>query len=131
MNEGLLKFTDDELRAELKRRAVERRRGTPREITYVEFDATISKIYNVAYTYPDGRAKYLPFPQWRYCVDKCTSDLASQYLYKEYQLQSGAFKKCESPRLGDRVKLRYRRTKAHEVSDLSCAKIIEILKRRK
>ena len=29
--------------------------------------------------------------------------------------------------IGDRVKLRYRRTKGHEVFDLSKAKIIEII----
>ena len=36
-------YTDDELRNELKRRANERRKDTPREIVYVEFEATIKE----------------------------------------------------------------------------------------
>ena len=37
----LQNYTDDELREELKRRAIERIKNTPREIVYKEFDATI------------------------------------------------------------------------------------------
>ena len=43
-------YTDEELRNELKRRANERRKDTPREIVYVEFEATIKKVDNIYYT---------------------------------------------------------------------------------
>lgn len=33
-------YTDEQLREELKRRAKERRKSTPREIVYKEFEAT-------------------------------------------------------------------------------------------
>ena len=34
-------YTEEELREELKRRVLERRKNTPRRIEYVEFEATV------------------------------------------------------------------------------------------
>lgn len=43
----LQNYTDDQLREELKRRAKERRKSTPREIVYKEFEATVASLDNV------------------------------------------------------------------------------------
>lgn len=124
-------FTDEELREELRRRAVERRKNTPREIVYVEFEGTITHVDNIKERHIDGTVRYKPFVFWRYRISDCTSELANHRITDFYYLQQGAFKRSTTPNLGDRVKLRYRRTKRqYEVFDLSKAKIIEIIKRK-
>jgi hypothetical protein len=124
-------YTDDELREELKRRAAERRANTPREIKYVEFEATIKKVDNLlGAIHPLATRKYKPFVFWKYQIQDCSIDIANQYEWKEYYMKQGVFKRDNAPQIGDRVKLKYRRTKKQaEVFDLSKAKIIEIVKR--
>jgi hypothetical protein len=120
-------YTDDELREELKRRAMERRKNTPREILYVEFEATIKYVEN---TQNDrGKVKYKPLCFWKYKVTDCSIDIANQYNWFLYYMKQGAFKRDSCPKIGDRVKLRYRRTKKqYEQVDLQKAKIVEIIK---
>lgn len=123
------KYTDDELRDELKRRAIERRKNTPREIIYKEFEATVASLDNVICEKLDGSIKYKPFRFWRYMLVDCTSDLANQRLWNHYYLKHNVFKRDNAPKVGDRVKLRYRRTKnGYEAFDLDKAKIVEIIK---
>ena len=122
-------YTDDQLREELKRRAIERRKNTPREIVYKEFEATVAELYNIKCKRLDGSIAYKPFCFWRYRLSACTSDLANQHLWNDYYLEHNVFKRDNAPKVGDRVKLRYRRTKkGHEVFDLNKAKIVEIIK---
>lgn len=123
----LLLYSDEELREELKRRARERRANTPREIVYKEFEATIVQIYNVKQKY-NGHTSYLPFEQWSYRVNEITSDLARMYPKEVYKLARGVFKKDNAPQVGDRVKLRYRRTKkGYEGFDMDKARIVEVV----
>jgi hypothetical protein len=123
----LLLYSDDELREELKRRARERRANTPREIVYKEFEATIVQIYNVKQKY-NGHTSYLPFEQWSYRVVDVMSDLVRMHYKDVYKLARGVFKKDNAPQVGDRVKLRYRRTKkGYEGFDMDKAKIVEII----
>ena len=120
------KYTDDQLRDELKRRERERRKNTPREIVYVEYTATIKSIDNKR-----DAIKLLPFNLWTYRIEDCSLALANKYAFHSYKLKQGIFRKDESPKVGDRVKLRYRRTKKmHEVFDLSKSKIVELIKRK-
>ena len=122
-------YTDEQLREELKRRARERRANTPREIVYKEFEATVALLDNVIFEKLDGSMKYRPFQFWRYRLTDCTSDLANQHLWNDYYLKHNVFKLDNAPKVGDRVKLRYRKTKkGHEVFDLNKAKIVEIIK---
>ena len=122
-------YTDDQLREELKRRAIERRKSTPREIVYKEFEATVAKLDNIKCERWDGSIAYKPFQFWRYRLTDCTSDLANQHLLNDYYLKHNVFKRDNAPKVGDRVKLRYRRTKkGHEVFDLNKAKIVEIIR---
>lgn len=124
-------YTDEELRNELKRRAVERRKDTPREIVYVEFEATIKKVDNIYCTnfYGKGQHKYKAFPLWRYLLEGWTLDREHRTIESRgFELQPNTFKKNEAPQVGDRVKLRYRRTKGYECFDIWKAKIVEIIK---
>ena len=124
----LQNYTDEQLQEELKRRAIERRKNTPREIVYKEFEATIVQIYNVKQKY-NGHTYYFPFEQWSYKVDGIVSDFPSINRSKIYKLARGVFKKDNAPQVGDRVKLRYRRTKrGYEGFDMDKARIVEIIK---
>lgn len=126
-------YTDDELREELKRRANERRKDTPREIVYVEFEATIKEIDNIfmADYYGKGLHKYKAFSLWKYVIEDWTLTCpnANQILTgRRLELKQGIFKRDDSPKIGDRVKLRYRRTRCNESFDIWKTKIIEIVK---
>lgn len=124
-------YTDEELRNELKRRAVERRKDTPREIVYVEFEATIKKVDNILYTnfYGKGQHKYKAFSLWRYILEDWNLDRGHSTIESRgFELQPNTFKKNEAPQVGDRVKLRYRRTKCNESFDIWKTKIVEIVK---
>lgn len=126
-------YTDEELRNELKRRANERRKDTPREIVYVEFEATIKEIDNIfmADYYGKGLHKYKAFSLWKYVIEDWTLTCpnANQILTgRRLELKQGIFKRDDSPKIGDRVKLRYRRTKCNESFDIWKTKIVEIIK---
>lgn len=123
----LQNYTDEQLRDELKRRAKERRANTPREIIYKEFEATICEVLNVKQKY-NGHTSYLPFEQWSFKVDDITSDLARLHYKDVFKLARGVFKKSNAPKVGDRVKLRYRRRKKRfEVVDIDKARIVEVV----
>lgn len=123
----LLLYSDEELREELKRRAREHRANTPREIVYKEFEATIVEIYNVKCKF-NGHTSYKPFDQWSFKVGDIVSDFKQAYPKDVYKLARGVFKKGDAPKVGDRVKLRYRkRVKSYEGFDMDRAKIVEII----
>ena len=131
MKEELKDYTDDELREELKRRAIERRKNTPRETIYIEFEATIKKVDNIYCTnfYGKGQHKYKVFSLWRYILEDWTLDREHNTIESRgFELKPNTFKKNEAPQVGDRVKLRYRRTKGYECFDIWKAKIVEIIK---
>lgn len=122
-------YTDDELRDELKRRAIERRKNTPREIVYVEFQATIVRVDNTLGYKCGGEIKYKPFVFWKYRLTDCSYELANAQQWNDYYLKQGSFKRDNAPQIGDRVRVRYRRTKKQkECFDLIKAKIVEIIK---
>jgi hypothetical protein len=121
-------YTDEELREELKRRTKERRNNQKHGITYIEFEATICGVDNTLGYKGNGDTKYIPFTLWKYCIKDCSLELANGYPWNYYYKKPGCFKRDNAPQIGDRVKLRYRRTKGHEVFDLHKAKIIEIIK---
>lgn len=123
----LLLYSDEELREELKRRARERRANTPREIVYKEFEATIVQVYNVKQKY-NGHTSHLPFEQWSYRVGNIVSDFPRIHCKDVYKLARGVFKKDNAPKVGDRVKLRYRRRKeSYEGFDMDKARIVEVV----
>lgn len=124
---NLEQYSDDELRDELKRRATERRKNTPREIVYKEFEATIVEIRNVKCKF-NGHTSYKPFDQWSYRVGDIVSDFNKAYPKDVYKLARGVFKKGDAPKVGDRVKLRYRKTKrGYEGFDMDKARIVGVV----
>lgn len=126
--EELKNFTDEELRQELKRRSAERRKNQKHEIKYIEFDAIIKSIDNIQSYSFNGNVKYKPFVFWKYQVDNCSYEFARVNNHiNEFYTKQGCFKRDNAPKIGDKVKLRYRRTKGHEVFDLKKAKIVEIV----
>ena len=123
----LLAFSDEELREELKRRTQERRKNKKHEIIYIEFEATIDKVDNTLGYKGNGDIRYKPFMFWKYRIKDCSLEFANNYPWNDYYNKDGCFKRDNAPQIGDRVKLRYRRTKGHEAFDLRKAKIIEII----
>lgn len=125
----LSEYTDDELRAELKRRAQERKKNQKHEIVYVEFDATIACVDNTMGYKPNGDVRYKPFIFWKYIVKDCSYEFARRNKHIDvFYLKQAVFKRDNAPQVGDRVRLRYRRTKSSEIFDFQKAKIIQILK---
>lgn len=121
-------YTDEELRKELRRRAQEKRKNQKHEKTYIEFEATICKVYNTLGYMCCGKIQYSPLAKWNYRLKDCSLEIANRYPWLDYYNKQGCFKRDNAPQIGDRVKLRYRRTKGNEVFDLRKAKIIEIIK---
>lgn len=120
-------YTDEELKSELKRRATERRLNTPREIIHKEFEAIVIYIDNIHGKKKNGKIQYKPFCFWRYRVTRWTTpiDLRTNNVFYTKQ---NVFNHSNHPKVGDKVKIRYRQTKKE--SELSCitkAKIIEII----
>lgn len=123
-------YTDEELRNELKRRAIEKRKNTPREVVYVEFEATIKEVDNKKGYYCSGKEWHKPFTSWRYEIEDWTTHVDIKY-HNDFTLKQGCFKRDTAPKVGDRVKLRYRRTKkSAEIFDIHKAKIVEIVKQK-
>ncbi len=126
--EELKNFTDEELRQELKRRSAERRKNQKHEIKYIEFDAIIKGIDNIQSYSSNRNVKYKPLVFWKYKVDNCSYEFARVNKHiNEFYMKQGCFKRNNAPKIGDKVKLRYRRTKGYEIFDLVKAKIVEIV----
>lgn len=123
----LINYTDEELKNELKRRITEKRLNTPREIIHKEFEAIIVEVDNIHGKKRNGQIQYRPFCFWRYRVTAWTTpiDLRGNNVFYTKQ---NLFNKSNAPKVGDKVKLRYRVTKKEsELSCISKAKIIEII----
>ena len=120
-------YTDEELKSELKRRAYIKMKNTPRQTTYIEFEATVKSVENITNTCWSGKVSYKPITVWRYNVEDWTTHVDIKY-HNTFYLKQGVFKKDTAPKEGDRVKIRYRRTKSnHEILDIANAKIVEII----
>lgn len=118
-------YTDDELRNELKRRLSERKKNNTPIIQYVEFEATIDRVDNIHFEYM-GKTKYKPFIFWKYTIKDWTTDV--NIVKTEFYAKEGVFKRNNAPKVGDRVRLRYRKRKSqNELFDIEKAKIIEIV----
>lgn len=119
--ENLKNYTDEQLREELKRRAQERRKSQKNEIKYIGIDNTQDYKAN-------GDTKYKPFVFWKYRVNNCSYEFAERNNHiDEFYLKQGCFNRYNAPHIGDKVRLRYRRTKGPEIFDLQEAKIIGII----
>lgn len=126
--EELKKYSDEELREELKRRGRERMIASRKEIRYIEFEATIKSIDNVRNTW-GGVTRYLPFSLWRFNIKDSNHRLKSVEGGFGYKLKANTFKKDTAPQVGDRVLLRYRDYKCSgDIFNARRATIIKIIK---
>ena len=95
----LSEYTTEELRAELTKR---RKKPTPKVIKYLEWEGIVTSIH-----------EWGKFSQFQYTVQTEDSRVPDIEKEKKFRLCS-KIKKSFRPRLGDRVVLRVRYTKAME-----------------
>jgi hypothetical protein len=95
----LSEYTTDELRAELMKR---RKKGTVRITKYLEWEGIVTAVH-----------EWGKFSQFQYTVQTEDSRVPNIEREKKFRLCS-RIKKSSRPRLGDRVVLRIRYTKAME-----------------
>lgn len=124
----LSNFTDEELRQELKRRAKLRRLNAVRKPTeYIYLKGTVERIDNIRWTYRDGSKKYYPFCQWRFRIKdfECDEQRVIDWT-KYYNDYKCAMLKSKSPKIGDKVIIKIRKTKVLTPYSLRCSKIIDV-----
>ena len=125
-------YTDDELKAELKRRQIERRKTTPRKKTeYVEFLGVVASIDCKENYRTGGIQKYKPFSKWVYRIkdmEPMQGDVPYWYFEqsRDFNLDK-TFNKNNAPKEGDIVVLRVRKCKNFSYYSFTNAKIVRII----
>ena len=123
----LHEYTDEELRAEIRRRtaikAKQTREAGKRE-KYIYWEGIVSKISPPRY---DDSLYSIEF-----YIDPLTESLQCKMgTWSRFKLVSGfGFNKSNIPEVGDKVKLRYRNGKRHEAIRIYNSRIIEVIKRK-
>lgn len=112
----LCDYTTEELRAELIRR---RKKPTKHIPEYVEFEGVVEKIYKGRWIYSNSYVISGSHPLF-------------QSRSREFKLKQPLFKVDTAPKVGDRVLLRYKKTKVHskkdyDIFDFLNAKIIKVI----
>lgn len=125
-------YTDDELKAELKRRQIERRQQTPRKKTeYVRFLGVVQYIDNKEGWKCGGVQKYKPFSKWKYRIkDMRPIECAVPKYFFEHSRDfclDKIFNKNNAPKEGDTVALRVRKCKNFSYYSFTSAKIVEVI----
>ena len=122
-------YTTEELRAELKRRRVQAMKEAKKQApAYKEFVATIKELYN-SRTNVNGYVSSVTDAEPHNSDIK--QGLFNNISWKGFGLQKNTFNKANSPKIGDKVLLRYRKhkTQKEEIFDFTRAKIVEVLER--
>ena len=125
----LSKFTDDELREELKRRAKERRMNMVRKPTeYITLTGIVKSIDNVAYNYRTDGVKYKPFNLWTFKLTEFECDepkiINWCFRFNDFKCQ---LPKAKSPNVGDKVLIKIRKTKHISPYNVRTSKIKEVI----
>ncbi|WLZ21211.1 endonuclease [Bacteroides phage C3_41T2LP] len=116
-------YSNEQLKAELKRRSnIARMKAVREKPKYYYWEGTIVDILK----------RYNRFANWKFKID--SEELAASenfsYLNKwhGFEMISGAFNMTTAPKVGDRVKLRYRVVKSHFRSYRD-SKIVSVIER--
>lgn len=116
-------YSNEQLKAELKRRSnIARMKAIREKPKYYYWEGTIVDILK----------RYYRFANWKFKID--SEELAANknfsYLNKwhDFEMISGAFNMTTAPKVGDRVKLRYRVVKSHFRSYRD-SKIVSVIER--
>ena len=112
----LCDYTTEELRAELIRR---RKKPTKHIPEYIEFEGVVENIYKRRGIYSNSYVISGSHPLF-------------QDRKREFNLKQPLFKVDTAPKVGDKVLLRYKKTKVHskknyEIFDFLNAKIIKVI----
>lgn len=105
---GLPDYSNEQLKAELKRRVnIARMKAIREKPKYYYWEGTVVEVMK----------RYNRFAYWKYKID--SEELAASekfsYLNKwhAFEMLSGAFNMTTAPKVGDKIKLRYRVVKSH------------------
>lgn len=116
-------YSNEQLKAELKRRVnIARMKAIREKPKYYYWEGTVVEILRL----------YNRFAKWKFKID--SEELAANenfsYLNKwhGFEMISGAFNMTTAPKVGDRVKLRYRVVKSHFLSYRD-SKIVSVIER--
>lgn len=123
----LHEYTDEQLRAEIRRRAAikaKQTRETSKREKYIYWEGIVSKILPPRY---DDSLYSIEF-----YIDPLTEYLQGKMgIWSRFKLVSGfGFNKSNMPKVGDKVKLRYRNGKKHEAIRIYDSRIIEVIERK-
>ena len=124
----LHEYTDEQLKAEIRRRAAikakQTRESSKRE-KYIYWEGIVSNIITPNYY---DRSLY----SVEFYIDPLTESLQGKIgTWSRFKLVSGfGFNKSNMPKVGDKVKLRYRNGKKHEAIRIYDSRIIEVIERK-
>lgn len=124
----LREYTDEQLKAEIRRRAAIKAKQT-REANkgerYLYWEGIVQKIWESRY----DRSLY----SIEFYIEPLTESLKGKIgTWERFRLASGfGFNKSNMPKVGDKVKLRYRNGKKHEAIRIHDSRIIEVIERKK
>ena len=123
----LHEYTDEQLRAEIRRRAAikaKQTRETSQREKYIYWEGIVSNISTPHY----DRSLY----SIEFYIDPLTESLQGKnWSWERFKLVSGfGFNKSNMPKVGDKVKLRYRNGKKHEAIRIHDSRIIEVIERK-
>ena len=123
----LHEYTDEQLKAEIRRRAAikaRQTRETSKREKYIYWEGIVSKISTSHY---DNSLYSIEF-----YIDPLTESLQGKIgTWSRFKLVSGfGFNKSNIPKVGDKVKLRYRNGKKHEAIRIHNSRIIEVIERK-
>ena len=124
----LHEYTDEQLRAEIRRRAAikaKQTRETSKREKYIYWEGIITNIITPNYY---DRSLY----SVGFYIDPLTESLQGKIgIWRRFKLVSGfGFNKSNMPKVGDKVKLRYRKSKKHEAIRIHDSRIIEVIERK-
>lgn len=123
----LHEYTDEQLQAEIRRRAAikakQTREASKRE-KYIYWEGIVSKTSSPHY----DRSLY----SIEFYIDPLTESLQGKIgTWSRFKLASGfGFNKSNIPEVGGKVKLRYRNGKKHEAIRIHDSRIIEVIERK-
>lgn len=122
-------YTDEELRAELKRRAKARREAQGRKPTeYLYLKGIVYHIDNIK-QYTKTGERYKPFSQWKFRLTdcECADDprVVNWAFHCDFKCKN--IKKADAPKVGDKVIVKIRKVKQLMPSNVRGSKIVEVI----
>lgn len=119
----LSNYSNEQLKAELKRRVnIARMKAIREKPKYYYWEGTVVEILR----------RYNRFAKWKFKIDSEELGASERFSYLNkwhaFEMLSGAFNMTTAPKVGDRVKLRYRVVKSHFRSYRD-SKIVSVIER--